>query len=136
MKPSVLLSCVFALTVLLGGECQAQITTPQILSAQTNKRATIEDYLINRLRATTDDQKAYVREILQLVDQRRLDLKLVLALQRRARAKRPHFPLPIFEQTIRFEGRKRGVAVPTLQEIVARNGASARQAVRDSRIRN
>ncbi|MEL6106359.1 MAG: hypothetical protein AAFU85_09995 [Planctomycetota bacterium] len=135
MKPTLLLASVLLIATSLCGECQAQITPAPILSAQPPKRATIEDYLINRLRATTEDQKDYVREILRLVDQRRLDLKLVLALQRRARARRPHFPLPIFEQTIRFEGRKRGVIVPTLQEIVARNGASATQAVRDSRLR-
>ena len=135
MKPTLLLSCALVFVLGLSGRCQAQITTPQILSAQPTKRATIEDYLINRLRATTEDQKAYVRTVVQLVDQKRLDLKLVLALQRRARMKMPHFPLPIFEQTIRFEGRKRGVVVPTLREIVARNGASAARAVTDTRSR-
>ena len=135
MKPTVLLASILLIAMSLGGTCEAQITPSQILSAQPSKRATIEDYLINRLRATTEDQKDYVREVLRLVDQRRLELKLVLALQRRARARRPHFPLPLFEQTIRFEGRKRGVVVPTLQEIVARNGASATRAARDSRLR-
>lgn len=48
----------------------------------------------------------------------------VLAFQRRARARRPHFPLPIFEQTIRFEGRKRGVIVPTLQELQMLGGTN------------
>ncbi len=97
--------------------------------------AALDDYLISRLRATTDDQRQYVREIVKLVDQNKLEKRVVLALERYARRKSPYFPLPVYERALRVEGFKRGVTVPTLKEIVARNGASAARTVRDSRFR-
>ncbi|MEM6365991.1 MAG: hypothetical protein AAF745_16300, partial [Planctomycetota bacterium] len=50
----------------LSTAAQAQITTPTRLSAVPRKTASLEEYLVNRLRATTIDQKSYVREIVRL----------------------------------------------------------------------
>ncbi len=112
---------------------QTSITNSAIVTP--TQGAALDDYLISRLRATTEDQRYYVREIVKLVDQNKLEKRLVLALERYARRKSPYFPLPVFERALRVEAAKRGVAVPTLKEIVARNGASAARAIRDSRYR-
>jgi hypothetical protein len=114
---------------------EAQITGPQVLSSAPRKTASLEEILVNRLRATSEDQRAYVREIVKLVDQGKLSRKLILALQRYAVGKNPYFALPIFERVVRVEAAKRRVAVPTIREIVARNGQSAARAISDSRRR-
>jgi hypothetical protein len=99
------------------------------------QQASLSEYLVNRLRATTDDQRDYIQQIVKLVEDGKLEKRLVLALERYARRRSPYFPLPIYERALRYEAGKRGVAVPRLQEIVARNGASAARAIRDSRFR-
>lgn len=118
-------------------EAPAQITANSSGQSATMLTPTtsLYDFLVNRLRATSTDQRDYVREIVRLVDQKRLEKRLVLALERYARRKSPYFPLPVYERALRVEAAKRGVTVPLIREIVARNGASATQAVRDSRIR-
>ena len=125
------------LTVCVSGVRHAEAQTPITNGAAVvpSKAPSLSDYLISRLRATTDDQRSYVREVVQLVEQGKLERRLVLALERYARRKSPYFPLPVYERALRVEAAKRGVTVPLIQEIVARNGATAAQAVRDSRIR-
>lgn len=139
MKP-LHLSTVGSLTLLLlfsSGvrHASAEIPISNGGSVVPSKAPSLSDYLISQLRATTADQRSYVREIVKLVEKGKLEKRLVLALERYARRKSPYFPLPVFERALRVEAGKRGVAVPMIQEIVARNGASAAQAVRDSRIR-
>lgn len=114
---------------------QAQITPPAGLSVTQRQEASLTEFLINRLRATSTDQRSYVTEVVRLVDQGRLERRLILALERYAKRKSPYFPLPVFERALKVEATKRGVTVPLIQEIVARNGVSAARAVRDTRIR-
>lgn len=112
---------------------QTQFTPPTtFVQSQT---ASLTDYLISRLRATTTDQRDYVREIVRLVDEDELERRLVLAIERYSRKRRREFPLPIFERALRIEAAKRGVVVPMLKDIVARNGSSTARAIRDSRFR-
>ncbi|KAA5547147.1 hypothetical protein FYK55_01670 [Roseiconus nitratireducens] len=113
----------------------AQITAPQILSAVPSQQASLDEFLINRLRATTAGQQSYVREVVKLVDEKKLERRLVLAMERYARRKSPYFPLPVFERAMRYQGAKQGVTVPMIKEIVARDGETAARAVSDSRIR-
>ena len=134
-RMAILVFCAVLLATHLSDTANAQITAPRVLSGTVTRRATIDEYLINRLRATTEDQKDYVREVVRLCHDGRLELRLILALQRRARVSMPHFPLPVFERTLRAEAGKRRVVVPTLDEIVARNGAAAARAAADSRFR-
>lgn len=100
-----------------------------------SKDASLAEYLVNRLRATTDDQRDYVQQIVKLVEDGKLEKRLILALERYARRKSPYFPLPVYERALRYEAAKRGVTVPTIQEVIARNGVSAARAIRDSRLR-
>ncbi|QEG00911.1 hypothetical protein Mal15_49870 [Stieleria maiorica] len=119
----------------LAGSAAAQTGITNSTVVVPTQGAALDDYLISRLRATTDDQRQYIREIVKLVDQNKLEKRVVLALERYARRKSPYFPLPAYERAMRVEAAKRRVNVPTLKEIVARNGVSAARAVRDSRFR-
>lgn len=105
-------------------------TAPVVVPA---KGATLTEYLISRLLATTDGQRSYVHQVVKLVDEKKLEKRLVLALERYARRKSPNFPLPVFERALRVEAGKRGIAVPMIKQIVARNGAGAARAFRESR---
>jgi len=125
---------------LAAASAEAQITAPQLVPGPQSPgsqvgQASLEEFLINRLRATTEGQQSYVREVVKLVDERKLERRIVLALERYARRKSPFFPLPVFERALRFQGARRGVDVPMIKEIVARDGASAARAISDSRVR-
>ena len=95
---------------------QAQITDPRVLSASSTRFADLEEQLINRLRATTEDKKAYIRRLVKLVRDGKLDIKLVVAIERKSLGRRPAFPFPYFEQAIKIEAAKRKVIVPTVRE--------------------
>jgi hypothetical protein len=127
-----------ALLVLVGAiytTVRAENTPPGGSTVRPTRAISLADYLISRLRATTEDQKSYLREVCKQVDQGRLEKRLVLALERYARRKNPSFAFPVFERALRVEAGKRGVPLPTIKEIVARNGANAARAASDSRIR-
>ena len=97
----------------------AQITSTRSFAGTEVRRASLEEFLINRLRATNEDQKAYIREIVKRVTDKKLELKLVLAMERVARRRSPFFLLPYFERSLRVEAAKRGVAVPTIKQVIA-----------------
>lgn len=104
------------LTAVMLTTSQAQITQPRILSASIDKYARLQERLINRLRATTEPKQAYINRLVVLVANRKLDVKLVLALERKAVERRPAFPFPFFEQAVKIEAGKRGVTVLTVRE--------------------
>lgn len=103
----------------------AQITVPRTLSAQIDPVARLEEQLVNRLRATTAGQQAYIRSVVKLVDQNRLDLPLVVAIERYALRRNPQFALPFFERALKFEASKRGVAVPSIRFFASTAGPPA-----------
>ncbi len=77
--------------------------------------ATLEQQLINQLRATTDDRKAYIRLVVQLVSDGQFEQRYLLAIERYAIRKNPQFPFPYFERAMRFEASKRGIELPPVQ---------------------
>ncbi len=93
----------------------AQITTSRSLSGGGSPVATLDEQLINRLRATTDVQEVYLRYIVKLVDQEKLEPRLVLAIERYARRRNPRYPFPYFERALRYEADKRGVTLPPIR---------------------
>ncbi len=105
-----------AVTTTMLATSQAQITNPRVLSASSSRFAELEEQLINRLRATTEDKKAYLRRLVRLVRDGKLEIKLVVAIERKSLERRPAFPFPYFEQAIKIEAAKRNVMVPTLRE--------------------
>lgn len=90
----------------------------QVLPPTLQPVATLQDQLVNRLRATTPERRAFIGEVLKKVDEGKLDRKLVLAVQRYAVRKNPQFPFPYFERAIRFLAEKRGVSLPQVQSFV------------------
>jgi len=99
----------------LARSANAQLTEPQIESASQIRVATLEEQLINRLRATTDDRKAYIRMVLLLVDNGTFERRQVVAIERYAIRRNPQFPFPYFERAMRFEAEKRGIELPPVQ---------------------
>lgn len=97
------------------GLSQAQLTAPRVTTATEGRVATLEEQLINQLRATTEERKAYVRMVVQLTNNGELDRRLVIAIQRYASRKNPQFPFPYFERAMRFEAEKRGIELPPVQ---------------------
>ena len=97
----------------------AQLTTPQVVNAPNVRTATLEQQLINRLRAISLEQRDYIRFIIRQVELKKLDVKLVVAIERYALRKNREFPFPFFERAIRFEASKRGVALPTVRQFAA-----------------
>ena len=100
---------------LIASETTAQITTPRILSADIDPTARLEEQLINRLHATTDDQAEYLRHIVKLVEEGKLEARLVVAIERYALRRNPNYAFPYFERALRYEAAKRGVALATLR---------------------
>ena len=93
----------------------AQITASRTLSSDIDPVARLEEQLINRLHATTDAQRAYIRSVVKLVDDRRLQLELVVAIERYALRRNQRYAFPFFERALRFEASKRGVALNSVR---------------------
>ncbi len=116
--------CIILGSVFVGAnDSAAQITEPRITTATDNRTATLEEQLINRLRATTDDRKAYIRLIVDHVNAGRIESRLVIAIQRYSIRKNPGFPFPYFERAMRFEAGKRGIDLPPV-ELLAGSASS------------
>jgi hypothetical protein len=111
-----------ALGVILGcgaAVAPGQITPPRTLSAQGDRFTTLEEQLTNRLRATADDQRGYIKFVVEQVRQGRLDLSLVVAVERYALRRNPDFPFPFFDRALRHEGAKRGVVLPPVRDFAS-----------------
>ena len=98
-----------------------QTTSPQVLSSGKSNSATLEEQLINRLKATRDDQRAYVKHVVALTKNGKLDRKLVVAVERYALRRNSKYPFPFFERALKYEAAKRRVQLPSI-----RNFASTR----------
>lgn len=93
----------------------AQITAPRTLSADIDPVALLEEQLINRLHATTEVQRSYLRHVVKMVDEKKLSLELVVAIERYALRRNPRYAFPFFERALRFEASRRGVAIASVK---------------------
>ena len=114
------IAIVFVIQIGLSTYCSGQIVAP-IRGTQT---ATLEDQLINRLRATTADRQAYIRLVVAQVDAGVFDRGRVLALERYAIKKNSTFPFPFFERVMRAEAERVGVFLPPVQLLARSNGGT------------
>lgn len=110
--------------------CQAQLTDPGVSPASGTRVSTLEEQLINRLRATTEDRKAYIRLIGVLIADGRLEQRMVVGIERYALRKNPQFPFPYFERAMRFEAEKRGIELPPVQ-LLAGSASTYQQSYAD-----
>ncbi|TWU24165.1 hypothetical protein Pla52o_20890 [Novipirellula galeiformis] len=97
----------------------AQITAPRTLSASSGRLATLEEQLTNRLRATSEDQRAYLRFLVLQVKEEKLDTRLVVAVERYAIRRRPDFPFPFFERAMKVQALKYGVVMPPVKSFAS-----------------
>lgn len=93
----------------------AQITGPATLPAERDRYATLQEQLVNRLRATREDQQAYINYVVEQVRLEKLETGLVIAIERYAMRRNGHYPFPFFERALRYESAKRGVNLPSVQ---------------------
>ncbi len=112
---------IFAIIAVTGiqSTVSAQITGPRVLSASPDRFATLEEQLTNRLRATTDEQKEFIRFVVKQVKLGKLQPSLIIAIQRYAIRRNPEYPLPFFEKALRVEAEKRRVIVPPVRSFVS-----------------
>lgn len=114
--------------VLHGGNAFGQITNRRVLSTGPagTRTATLEEQLTNRLRAVADDQKGFIRHVTRLVNEKKLDVKLVVALERYSLRRNPTLPFPYFARAIRFEADRRGVPLPPVRAFADSRGTVLR----------
>ncbi len=72
----------------------------------------LEDQLMNGLRVVTPDQRAYVNQVVALVDQGKLPRAMVNVIYVWAIKRNPRVPLPYFQFALRALAERRGVTVP------------------------
>jgi hypothetical protein len=108
-----------AFSVANAAPAHAQLTVPRITSATDSRTATLEEQLVNRLRATTEEKRAYIRLVVQLVEDGQFEQRYVVAIERYAIRKNAQFPFPYFERAMRFEAEKRGIELPPVQLLAA-----------------
>jgi len=101
--------------VTLAPAAYGQITGPRVTSADGPQVATLEEQLINRLRATTEERQSYIRLILAKTEQGLFDQGRILAIERYAIKKNPRFPFPYFERVMQFEAQRTGVYLPPVR---------------------
>jgi len=109
-----------------GTPAHAQLSTGSPLLQRADPVAELEERLVNRLKATRVDQRAYLKQIVQLVDHGTLDLRLVVAIERYALRRKPHYPFPFFERALNYQARKRGTVLPSIlhfQDITFADGS-------------
>ncbi|MGB1707539.1 MAG: hypothetical protein ACPHF4_06925 [Rubripirellula sp.] len=121
IKVVVLVLALTATPVVVG-----QITSPRILSSSRSTSATLEEQLLNRLKATRDDQRAYIKHVVALTKTGKLEQKLVVAVERYALRRNSKYPFPFFERALKYEAAKRRVVLPTVRNFAStRPSASA-----------
>lgn len=103
---------------LVSRSATAQISVPMSPSGGGTQVATLEQQLINRLRATTADRKAYIRLVVEKTETGALDTGMVRAIERYAIKQNPRFPFPYFERAMHFEAERRGVYLPPVRLLV------------------
>lgn len=96
-------------------ETSAQIVPPL---AGRSGVAKLEDQLIVRLRATSEDRQAYIRLVVQRIEQGQFELPRVRAIERYAIKRNPRFPFPYFERAMRVEAERLGVFLPPVPLLI------------------
>ncbi|WP_146517283.1 hypothetical protein [Rubripirellula amarantea] len=111
------------LLIVCVGQCHAQITASQVSSGTGSRSATLEEQLVNRLRASAEDQRNYLKYVVKQVELGKIDVKLVVGIERYALRRNPSLPFPFFERAFRYEASRRGLTVPPVRQF-ATAGAS------------
>lgn len=112
MTTMAILSLVLGLSVT--GISHAQVKEFDANQAEVNPGEVVrlEDQLMNGLRVVTADQRAYVNQIVSLVNQGQLPRAMVNVVYTWALKRNPKVPLPYFQFALQALAERRGVSVP------------------------
>lgn len=112
MTTMAILSLVLGLSVT--GISHAQVKEFDANQAEVNPGEVVrlEDQLMNGLRVVTADQRAYVNQIVSLVNQGQLPRAMVNVVYTWALKRNPKVPLPYFQFALQALAERRGVNVP------------------------
>lgn len=108
---------VFAL--LPSSRAEAQITAPRNMTVKIDEHAKLKERLTNRLHATTLGQQAYINYVVAQVKAKKLEMRLVVAIERYAIRRNSHFPFLFFERALKNEANRRGVSLPSVQQFAS-----------------
>ena len=98
---------------------QAQISAPMLPGVQIDKFVKLQDRLVNRLHATTLGQQDFIAFVVNQVRNNKLEMRLVVAIERYAIRRNSNFPILFFERALRNEAVRRGVTLPTIQQFAS-----------------
>ncbi len=104
----------------LSSEVCAQVPDFDANQAEVNPGEVVrlEDQLINGLHVVTSDQRAYVLQIVALVEQGRLPRAMVNVVYTWAIKRNPRVPLPYFQYALKALADRRGINVPAGQFVI------------------
>ena len=77
-------------------------------SGQVNLFA-LNDLLVKGLKATREDEKLYIAEVVRLVGQKKLPVALVYASFQYARKRRPDYPFPYFRYSVKTLAKRKNI---------------------------
>jgi hypothetical protein len=104
---------------LTSSRAPAQIAVPTVITTEEDRFTNLQDQLLNRLRATREDQQAYIRFVIEQVRAGKVETKLVVAVERYAMRRNRDYPFPFFERALRYESAKRGVVLPPVEHFAS-----------------
>lgn len=116
MTRLILPAIVLTTLVTTAAPADAQITEGRTLSATIDPIATLEEQLVNRLKATTTERRAFIKFVVKKVREEKLTPALVVAIERKSIRRNRHFPFPFFERAMRVEAAKRKVLLPPVRQ--------------------
>jgi hypothetical protein len=101
---------------------QIGISQPATSPAKT---ATLRGQLVNGLKATRDEEREWLAQVVILVDEGELGRDLINAVFKWARRRHPSAPFPHFERGLRVLATKRGVELPPFEYQLAASGSQS-----------
>lgn len=104
----------------------AQITPTRTIAGTVQPVVGLEEQLINGLRATRAEQQAFLKTVVVLSEQGKLDKRLINAIYVWARRRQPLYPFPFFERGLRIEAGKRGISLPVVNLVNRVGGITPR----------
>jgi hypothetical protein len=77
-------------------------------SGQVNLFA-LNDLLVKGLKATREDERLYIAEVVRLVGEKKLPVSLVYASFQYARKRRPDYPFPYFRYSVKTLAKRKNI---------------------------
>ena len=113
---------ILGMLMITSSSVDAQLTPTRSISGTIEPVSRLEEQLINGLRATRQEQQQFLRTVVTLSEQNKLDRGLINAIYVWSRRRQPLYPFPFFERGLRIEAQKRGVTLPPVALIVRAGG--------------